>query len=356
VPGYSYRRLTSALTLTALLCAARLDAATPVVADPISEVSARAVVQRTIELVEAQGLYPRKHEEYAAAKASLLGALEDAGDPVDRQALFRHVTALLQTLDADGHSAIWAPSRERQIHQAVAARRAQVQTSSFALLATAHGQVLHWTPPQSVGDIKVEAPLFLKRFNADHAATPEADQACALVVDLSAQLGGNAWPPFIAMHPLLSSVNPAAFVDREGARTAFVNPKQLREMEAAYGGLPDNPLRRFADAPLAVVVGSKTVSAGEMLLVALMGEGARTRTFGHTSAGATTANVAYPLTDGSTLVLTRSRYAIGDAPVIRGGIAPQTPAQQGQTTADTVRQAAEWAALASPLCQQQRAT
>lgn len=340
------------IALAALLPMSQPGAAPPVMADPIPAATARVVVQRTVELVEAEGLRPRNQDDYARAKARLLAALDDAGEQVDRRSLFQHVDAMLQTLDADGHSSIRSPSFERQVMQGVAAARAQAQASSFALVPTAHGRVLHWRPPQSVGGLDTEAPSFLQRFNADYAATAGADEACALVVDLGAQLGGNAWPPFIAMHPLFSQANPAAWVDRDGKRTAFVKPPELRQMEAFHGNAAGNPLQRFAGAPLAVVVDQRTASAGEMLLVALMGEGARTRTFGHTSFGATTANVVRWLPDGSMLALTTSRYAIGEGPVIRGGIPPQVPAPTGATHASTVRQAAEWAAQASPLCRQ----
>ena len=349
---HRFSRLGCVVALAALVCATPLQAA-PAPADPIPAATARAVVRQTIDLVEAEGLYPRKQEEYAAAKAKLMAALEQAGDPVDRQVLFGHVTSLLRTLDADGHSFILTASSTRQFEQHVAATRSVA--SSFALVPTAHGQVLHWTPPQSVADMKVDAPLFLQRFHADYAATANAEQACALVVDLSAQLGGNAWPPLIAMHPLFSVGNPAAWVMRDGQRVAFVKPPELRVMQTQYGGGTDNPLQRFSGAPFGVVVGKGTSSAGEMLLIALLGERTRARTFGQTSYGMTTANKTHQLADGSVLLLTSTRYAIGDDPIIRGGIAPQVPAEEGQSAAETVRQAAEWAAQNAPLCSAKRA-
>lgn len=339
-----------AMASAAFLLIPNALAQAPSMADPIPAQTARAVVQRTIQLVEAEGLYPRNQAEYAAAKARLLAALDDAGAQVDRQSLFRQVNAMLGTLDADGHSSIRAPSSGHRVQQGLASARTQGTASSFALVLTAHGVVLHWTPPQSMGDLQTEAPLFLQRFHADYATTPGADKACALVVDLSAQLGGNAWPPFIAMHPLFGQANPAAWVGRDGKRTAFVNPLQLRQMEARHGGQADNPLQRFAGTPLAVFVDQRTSSAGEMLLIALMGEGLRTRTFGQTSYGATTANVAHRMADGSMLALTTTRYAIGDAPVIRGGIAPDVPTKPGESARDTLLHAATWAAQSSPLC------
>lgn len=346
----TYRLLAAGMTLTTLLLAAPARPETRGVADPVPAATARAVVQKTIELVEADGLYPRSQDEYVAAKARLLRALDSAGQQVDRPALFRHLTAMLQTLDADGHTMIFPPVVERQFRQDFSAARTAAHTSSFALLPTAHGQVLHWTPPQSYGELKTEGPLFVQRFVRDYDAVPGAARGCALVVDLRGQHGGNAWPVLMTMHPLLSQANRAVFVKRDGARERLFDQKQLPSMQVYFGGDARNPLLRFSGQPLAVVVGGKTSSAGEMLLVALLGEGERVRTFGHRSQGSTTANKSHVLPDGSMLLLTTSRYALGDTAPIRGSILPQVPARADETAADTVRRAAEWAAQSSPMC------
>ena len=333
------------LAFAGLLLAGAVHAAEAPQPDLIATPLAKEVVRRAIELVEANALPPRDRQEYTKAKDRLLAALDAAGDQTDRRLLFQHVNAVLWTLDVDRHSFISAPARYQQVRQAVQAASA-AQPASFASIETAHGKVLHWTPPQSMGGMEVEAPLFLKRFMADAAALPSLPGTCALVVDLSAQRGGNAWPPFAAMHPLFSAGNTAVMVDRDGRRQRYVHPQTLAQIEQRHGGQIQNPLRRFAGTPVAVVVGENTSSAGEMLLIALMGESARIRTFGATSHGFTTANMTYPLADGSTLVLTERRYALGDGPVIRGGIPAQVPAAAGAAVAV----AAEWVAAHSPLC------
>lgn len=348
----TYRILGGGMAFIALLLAAPARPEAPGMIDPIPAATARAVVHKTIALVEADGLYPRSRDEYAAAKARLLGALDSAGEQVDRPALFQHITAMLQTLDADGHTMIFPPVVERQFRQDFSVARSAPRISSFSLVPTAHGQVLHWTPPQSYGDLKTEGPLFVQRFTADYAALRDAAGSCALVLDLGGQHGGNAWPVLMTMHPVLSQANRAVFVKRDGARERLFDFQQLPGMQAYFGGDARNPLARFSGQPLAVVIDGKTSSAGEMLLVALLGEGERIQTFGHTSQGSTTANRSHVLPDGSMLLLTTSRYALGDTAPIRGGIPPQVPAPAGATHASTVRQAAEWAAMASPLCRQ----
>lgn len=336
------------LALAGLLLAGAVQAAEAPQPDLIATPLAKEVVRRTIELVEANALHPRDRQEYADARQKLLAMLDGAGGQTDRQLLFQQVNAMLWTLDVDRHSFITAPVRYQLVRKAVQSASA-AQPASFGSIGTARGKVLHWTPPQSMGSMDLEAPSFLKRFDADAAALPSLAGTCALVVDLSAQRGGNAWPPFAAMHPLFSAGNTAVMVDRDGVRQRFVHPQTLVQIEQRHGGGIQNPLRRFAGTPVAVVVGENTSSAGEMLLIALMGEGARVRTFGATSHGFTTANMTYPLADGSTLVLTERRYALGDGPVIRGGIPAQVPAAAGAALA----MAAEWAAAQSPLCRTQ---
>ncbi|MFC5551697.1 S41 family peptidase [Massilia aerilata] len=309
---------------------------------------AHQVVDRTIELVESRGLYPRQQSEYAQARAELLAAFDGEPADIDRKNMYGRIRKLLGTLDTDKHSFI-IPAGQT-LH---AARRPGVQEDLrppvFTLVMTGRGSVLRWTPPAIVGSGPGAIAPYLKSFYDEAAARPDIGGACALVVDLSEQTGGNAWPPFVAMYPLFGAANKANWVDRDGKRTAFVSPARLQGMNRQYAPDRINPLVRFGSGPLAVVVGKRTASAGEMLLVALLGE-ERVQTFGSTSFGKSTANSSYPLADGSMLVLTTSRYALGDGPVYQGGIPAMHPAAQDAPAEDAVKTAAEWAAANSPQC------
>jgi hypothetical protein len=317
---------------------------------------ARALVDKTIALVESRGLYPRKQSDYALFKAALLADVDGHVQKVDRTVLYRDVNGLLATLDTGQrpHSFLIAPVLPVLPGPApdiMAAPRAEpLDTSTFNLLDTGHGVVLRWVPPAVPGFMPAAYQAeYVKRIYEEPAARPEFAQACALVIDLSEQTGGNAWPPFIAMYPLFSDANTARWVDRDGKRTPFVNRTRLASMARPNAAGRPNPLARFATGPLAVVVGERTASAGEMLLVALLGE-ARVQTFGQTSFGQTTANGVHPLPDGSTLVLSELRYALDDGPVYRDGIPPMHPQPKGEPLAASVQAAAEWVAAHSPQC------
>ncbi len=65
---------------------------------------------------------------------------------------------------------------------------------------------------------------------------------------------------------------------------------------------------RHEGAPVAVLLGPKTASSGEMTALALIGRPG-VRTFGSPTAGYTSANKPYPLSDGATLVVTETGVA-----------------------------------------------
>jgi len=338
----------AALAGAVLFVLALPSGAEPQPADPMPMPLAREVVGKTIELVEREGLYPRSQAEYAQARAALLALLDDAASQADRKEVHARIRALLATLDADGHSFLSTPAQAQQRQASNGARNA-LRPPAFRLLTTSRGTVLRWTPPPVVGTSATVIKDYVKAFHDEAAARPDIKDACALVVDLGEQTGGNAWPPFVAMYPLFGDTNKAVWVDRDGKRIPFVNRANLENMARQGAAGRANPLAPYAGAPLAVLVGSRTASAGEMLLVALLGE-QRVQTFGQTSYGLSTANNTHPLADGSTLVLTGMRYALGDGPVYRGGIPAMHPAEKGEPLDAAAKVAAEWAAAHSPAC------
>jgi hypothetical protein len=313
---------------------------------------ARAVAGKTIELVETRAVYPRRQADYDAAKAELLAALDKPGGDIDRRALSMRIARLLDTLDADGHSFVM-PARGRAPVQGQLQPRAHPvaesqRPSAFQLVATGSGKVLRWTPPPIL-DGGAASAAYLRHVDDEAKAIPDTQDACALVIDLTEQTGGNAWPPLIAMRALFGDTNRASMVDRDGKRAPFVSRAGLEAMARRQVGQQVDPLEPFATTPVAVVIGNRTSSAGEMLLIALLGE-PRVQTFGHPSGGLSTANMTHALPDGSTLVLTERRYAQADGPVYRGRIAPMHVAADDETIDATVKRAAEWAAANSPRC------
>ena len=192
------------------------------------------------------------------------------------------------------------------------------------------------------------------------AATLLALAAPSAAVDPAADPAADAMPLPLAREVVNKTIElveskgvyPRSQADYAQARKALLalvdDDVAQADRKAVHAGIR-KLLASYANGPLAVVVGSRTSSAGEMLLVALLGE-ARVQTFGQTSHGLSTANATYPLADGSTLVLTTKRYALGDGPVYRGGIPAMHPSEKGEPADAAVRTAVEWAAAQSPAC------
>lgn len=306
---------------------------------------ARQVVQRAVELVDARGLAPRDPGELERAKAALATFIEAQANEVNRRALYVKIAELLETLDTDGHSFTMSPARQSTAELTVLP---PPPVPEFRLVPTPSGLALHWTPRRMASTTHAQRTRYLEDFRAAAAALPAMRHACALVIDLTEQAGGNAWPPMVAMRPLFSATNAAVMVDRAGQRTPLLKVADLAGMDPHLEH--PHPLQRYAGVPLAVLANGSTASAGEMVMIALMGEGDRVATFGATTYCLTTANDIHPLPDGSLLVLTEARYAVGLGPVIRGGIVPAHPPEPGETPAQLTARAAQWATVRSPLC------
>lgn len=56
--------------------------------ETMSVALAREVVNKTVELVESRGLYPRQQAEYDQAKAALLAAIDGQPTEIDRTNLY----------------------------------------------------------------------------------------------------------------------------------------------------------------------------------------------------------------------------------------------------------------------------
>lgn len=132
---------------------------------------------------------------------------------------------------------------------------------------------------------------------------------CGWVIDLRENLGGNMWPMLAGAGPILG----------EGVLGYFVDPDSVVQTwtyEAGSSRLDGEPITLAANAytlrapgpPVAVLQNGHTASSGEAALIAFRGR-ADSRTFGQPSWGVSTANAAFTLSDGATLVLTVSTMA-----------------------------------------------
>lgn len=128
-------------------------------------------------------------------------------------------------------------------------------------------------------------------------------RACGWIVDLRDNTGGNMWPMLRGLDPLLGTAPFGAFRSPSGDLTYWARVGETIAPVADPGDQPPAYTLRSADAPVAVLLGSRTGSSGEMVAIALTGRPGE-RSFGANTAGLSTANTTFPLADGSMLVIT----------------------------------------------------
>ncbi|MBW6532616.1 S41 family peptidase [Sphingomonas sp. RRHST34] len=129
---------------------------------------------------------------------------------------------------------------------------------------------------------------------------------CGFIVDLRGNNGGNMWPMLQGLDPLLGGPPFGYFVLPDRTKQEWTRRAGNIVYSAVSTGATSPTFSlRHASAPLAVLIGSQTASSGEMAAIAFIGR-ANTRIFGSPSAGFTSANKVYRLSDGAALALTET--------------------------------------------------
>ncbi|NUO75223.1 MAG: hypothetical protein HOQ32_04340, partial [Lysobacter sp.] len=167
------------------------------------------------------------------------------------------------------------------------------------------------------------------------AALAKSD--CGLILDFSANTGGNMWPMLTGLAPLLSEGRLGAFRDAKGVETPIEN----RGGRIHYDGNPHFLNQVLSSLPprlpkfVAFVVGPRTASSGEITPILFRGQ-AGVRYFGAATAGYSTANSTIRLPNGGLLLLTTS------ATLDRNGRAYEQELVPDVQSADPIGDAADW--------------
>jgi C-terminal processing protease CtpA/Prc len=160
------------------------------------------------------------------------------------------------------------------------------------------------TLPGIAGNDKATATY--TRAGAAKVRELDRSRPCGWIVDLREDTGGGMGPMLVTLAPLLNGSDLAYFVDRDATRTAISLPggRLFVGGEPAPYEQPPNPYRlHHPGAPVAILTGRDTASAGEITLIAFRGQPG-TRTFGQSTRGLASGNVGLTLSDGAVLVVT----------------------------------------------------
>jgi hypothetical protein len=151
---------------------------------------------------------------------------------------------------------------------------------------------------------------------------------CGWIIDLRDNTGGNMWPMLRGLDPLLGAGPFGAFRAPSGQQAYWVRGDDtIRTGNVPVDRSPFFTLRS-ANAPVAVLLGPRTSSSGEMVAIALSGRPDE-RSFGANSSGFSTANTAIPLSDGALLVITTAFARDRTGHEYSGPIIPNERAEEG---------------------------
>lgn len=159
-------------------------------------------------------------------------------------------------------------------------------------------------------------------------------RVCRWVVDLRGNTGGNMWPMVAAVGPILGEDTIGYFVDADSVTSSWY-------YEGGRSGIDDDaivevdaPYLRGARVPnVAVLTDRRTASSGEAVAIAFRHrDGARS--FGEPTWGVSTANAAFPLSDGSVIFLTVATMADRSGTVYGEELWPDALVDGGTKTRD----------------------
>lgn len=132
------------------------------------------------------------------------------------------------------------------------------------------------------------------------------------ILDLRGNQGGNCWPMLAGIGPLLGEGNCGYFHtpnQKKKHLAWFYRAGKSGEGKATIAEVSRKPYQLQNHLPnLAVLTGPMTASSGEVVTVAFR-KRPNTRSFGEPTAGLSTGNQNYKLSDGAMILLTTSVYA-----------------------------------------------
>lgn len=168
-----------------------------------------------------------------------------------------------------------------------------------------------------------------------HAALRAMNKsACGWIVDLRHNTGGTMWPMLAGIGPLLGEGVLGAHVVPGGERSEWWYREGRAGVRTGKGerlrsAASTKPVVLSHESPVAVLLSGNTASAGEAAAIAFEGVG-NTRSFGTSTAGLTTANVAIPLGQGASIILAIAYSADRTGNIYTGSVTPDESMAAGK--------------------------
>ena len=193
------------------------------------------------------------------------------------------------------------------------------------------------------------APDFQRFADSLHATVLDlaSQKPIGWIVDLRGNGGGNMWPMLAGIGALLGQGELGSFISADGDR----DPWHYRDGQA---GTVDTVLERTTQTPfllpgtpfVAVLFDRGTASSGEAIAISFAGR-PREKSFGEHTAGYSTANEDYPLSDGAILFLCNALEADRTGRIYPDGLDPDVKIEEPKSRPpedldEAIRAAEEW--------------
>jgi carboxyl-terminal processing protease len=259
---------------------------------PLLPISAEATAYLTdaLDIIQKNSLY-RESIDWDALRIDTFEVAKYAQTPADTYGAITFALARL----GDHHSSFYTPNEFEQTAQMTVsdnpAPRGKLLLERIGFIAIEEfwgsGRNEYATQAQQViRDLDVHNP-------------------CGWIVDLRENNGGSMWPMLAGIGPILGEGDVGAFIDSYGNKQIW----SYRDGQAILDGhinvqVSEQAYKLRASAPPVVVLtGVNTASSGEAIVIAFRGR-PNTRSFGLYTAGLTTANNPFLLSDGAVVLLT----------------------------------------------------
>ncbi len=160
---------------------------------------------------------------------------------------------------------------------------------------------------------------------------------CGLILDFSANHGGNMWPMLMGLSPLLSEGKIGSFHRANGSRENISKINGAIALKGVAVFSDSLPIQTYAgEIPfIAISIGAHSGSSGELTPLMFLGQ-KNVKFFGGKTAGLTSGNQVHSLPNGGTLILTTSIVEDRNGQEYPDGLYPDF------TTEQPFKDASEW--------------
>lgn len=165
-----------------------------------------------------------------------------------------------------------------------------------------------------------------------------AASGCGIVLDFSSNHGGNMWPMLAGLEPLLTEGVLGYFQDAHGTNRAVEKRGSTFLVNGSAQPFAGSELQpRNAAAHIAIVVGPKSASSGEIVPIMFHGQ-SNVVLFGRPTSGHSTSNSTFPLPNRGFVNITTATTLDRNKVIFGGPVAPDHLSDQ------PVIDAAQWIA------------